>query len=95
MLFQPERQVVAGIYASRHSYYGQPTPEYVRSLIPIMAAQPRVTGVSVYTLKGPPEPAREPSFGCKGQPGSLRDGEMGCIVMDVFSGMVRTSNGTH
>ena len=45
-----DRRLFVGIYASKHSSFGETTTEYVQTIIPIVLGNPLVDGVDVWTM---------------------------------------------
>jgi hypothetical protein len=75
------RSLKVVFYATGHSSLGTPTPRYVADIMPLIAAQPRVDGIFVYTMK-------EPRGNCVAPP--LFGGDKGCIVQAFFRSQIGT-----
>ena len=66
-------------YATGHSTLGQPTANYVYRLMQTMLTQPKVLGMSVYTMKAPDGPCGDPPL----FNGTFQH-QLGCIVRHVY-----------
>ena len=70
------RALSVSVYSTQHSSLGETTPEYLASILPLIAAQPRVSGIFIYTM--------HIAHNCSSHPPPLFGGSKGCIVASFF-----------
>lgn len=72
------RDMLFGFYATGHSSLGEPSPRYVKELLPIAWGLPRVQGTSIWTMHVPKNGS------CLASEDNLWNGDKGCIIREFY-----------